>query len=102
MRLRGVALHSADEGLSLAFSDVEELAAACRFADCAHVGEPGCAVLSSVAAGDLGQDRVDSWRKLQRELAFQARRGDARLRAEERQKWKAISKWQRNIYKGRP
>jgi ribosome biogenesis GTPase len=100
--LRGVALHAADEGLSLAFSDVEELATACKFADCAHVAEPGCAVLASVAAGDLGQDRVDSWRKLQRELAFQARRTDARLRAEESKKWKAIAKAQRAQYRARP
>ena len=93
--LRGVALHAADEGVSLAFSDVEDLASACRFADCGHVTEPGCAVLASVEAGDLGQDRVDAWRKLQRELAFQARRTDARLRAEEARKWKHIAKAQR-------
>lgn len=93
--LRGVALHAADDGLALAFSDVEDLASACKFADCSHVSEPGCAVLSSVVAGDLGQDRVDSWRKLQRELAFQARRTDARLRAEEGRKWKQIAKAQR-------
>jgi ribosome biogenesis GTPase len=90
--LRGVALHAADEGLALAFSDVEELATACKFADCGHVGEPGCAVLASVEAGDLGQDRVDSWRKLQRELAFQARRTDARLQSEESRKWRAFAK----------
>ncbi|HUR50959.1 MAG TPA: ribosome small subunit-dependent GTPase A [Mycobacteriales bacterium] len=99
--LRGVALHAADEGLSLAFSDVEDLASACRFADCGHVSEPGCAVLASVAAGDLGQDRVDAWRKLQRELAFQARRTDARLRSEESRKWRAMSKAQR-AHPGRP
>ena len=93
--LRGVALHAADDGLALAFSDVEDLATACRFADCRHVTEPGCAVLASVVAGDLGQDRVDAWRKLQRELAFQARRTDARLRAEEQRRWKAITKAQR-------
>ena len=90
-----MSLHSADEGLSLAFSDVEDLASACRFADCGHVTEPGCAVLASIEAGDLGQDRVDSWRKLQRELAFQARRTDARLQAEESRKWRTISKAQR-------
>jgi ribosome biogenesis GTPase len=99
--LRGVALHAADDGLALAFSDVEDLAAACRFADCAHVSEPGCAVTSSVVAGDLGQDRVDAWRKLQRELAFQARRTDARLRSEESRKWKAIAKANR-ARPGRP
>lgn len=98
--LRGVALYSADQGLSRAFSDVEELATACRFADCAHQGEPGCAIAASIAAGDLAQGRLDSWRRLQRELAFQARRTDARLRAEERQKWKRIHKEGRARQKG--
>jgi ribosome biogenesis GTPase len=93
--LRGVALHAAQDGLARAFADVEELASACRFADCGHLSEPGCAVLSSVVAGDLGQDRVDSWRKLQRELAFLARRTDARLRAEEGRRWKQVAKAQR-------
>ena len=97
--LRGVALHAADEGFALAFSDVEELASACRFADCVHVTEPGCAVLASVEAGDLGQDRVAAWRKLQRELAYQARRSDARLAAEERAKWKKIAKEQHARYR---
>ena len=96
--LRGVALAGSEEGLSKAFSDVEELAAACRFADCAHVGEPGCAVQASIDSGDLSAARMESWRKLQRELAFQARRTDHRLRAEERAKWKAITKSNR----GRP
>lgn len=94
--LRGVALTGSQEGLSLAFSDVEELAAACRFADCAHVGEPGCAVQASIDAGDLSAARMESWRKLQRELAFQARRTDARLAAEERAKWKARAKANRS------
>jgi ribosome biogenesis GTPase len=97
--LRGVSMHASDEGLALAFSDVEQLASACRFADCSHQSEPGCAVLSSVVAGDLGQDRVDSWRKLRRELAYQARRTDSRLRAEEGRKWKQISKEQRSARK---
>jgi ribosome biogenesis GTPase len=100
--LRGVALYAAEEGLSRAFAEVEELASACRFTDCRHGDEPGCAITASVEAGDLLQARVDSWHKLQRELAFQARRSDVRLRAEERQRGKAMSKWQRNIYKGRP
>lgn len=99
--LRGVSLHAAGDGLSRAFVDVEDLASACRFADCAHVGEPGCAVLASVEAGDIGQDRVDSWRKLQRELAFQARRTDVRLRAEEGKRWKVIARANR-ARPGRP
>jgi ribosome biogenesis GTPase len=90
--LRGIALYAADDGLSRAFAEVEELATACRFADCAHTGEPGCAITASIEAGDLAQARVDSWRKLQRELAFQARRTDARLRSAEKQKWKQLTK----------
>ena len=94
--LRGVGLAaSAGEGYTLAFADVEELAVACRFADCSHLAEPGCAVLASIAAGDLSEERVDSWRRLGRELAFQARRHDARLRSEQRGTWKALSKAQR-------
>ena len=93
--LRGVALAGSEEGLAKSFSDVEELAAACRFADCAHASEPGCAVQASIEAGDLSAARMDSWHKLQREVAFQARRTDLRLRAEERAKWKSIAKAQR-------
>jgi ribosome biogenesis GTPase len=93
--LRGVAVAGSEEGMSRAFSDVDDLAAACRFADCAHVGEPGCAVQASIDAGDLSADRIASWHKLQRELAFQARRTDARLRAEEKAKWKSVHRAQR-------
>lgn len=101
--LRGVALYAAsEEGLSRAFAEVEELASACRFTDCRHGDEPGCAITASIEAGDLSQARVESWHKLQRELAFQARRADFRLRAEEKQKYKAMSKAQRTLYRGRP
>jgi ribosome biogenesis GTPase / thiamine phosphate phosphatase len=93
--LRGIALVGSEDGLAKAFSDVEELALACRFADCGHAGEPGCAVQASIDAGDLSAERMASWRKLQRELAFQARRTDLRLRAEEKAKWKAVHKAQR-------
>ena len=91
-----IALHGdAEEGLALAFSDVEGLASACRFADCGHSGEPGCAVVASIESGDLPGDRLESWRKLQRELAYQARRTDSRLQAAEKAKWRAIHREQR-------
>jgi len=93
--LRGVALAGSEHGLAQAFSDVEELAAACRFSDCGHQGEPGCAVQASIDAGDLSAERMASWRHLQRELDWQARRTDVRLRAEEKAKWKAIHRAQR-------
>ncbi|MGN6334332.1 MAG: ribosome small subunit-dependent GTPase A [Motilibacteraceae bacterium] len=90
--LRGVGLTAVEaESLDRVFADVEELAAGCRFADCAHAGEPGCAVREAVEAGDLPERRLVSWRKLQREARWMATRHDARLRAEERARWKRIS-----------
>jgi ribosome biogenesis GTPase / thiamine phosphate phosphatase len=88
--LRSVGLGLVDEGLELAFADVEELAALCRFNDCGHDGEPGCAVTAAVEAGELPLRRLESWRHLQREAAWMARRSDARLRAQERKKWTAV------------
>ena len=93
--LRGVSITGDVESLSRTFADVEDLAQACRFADCGHAGEPGCAVQASIDAGDLSGERMQSWRQLQRELAFQARRTDARLRAAEKTKWKIRHREQR-------
>jgi ribosome biogenesis GTPase / thiamine phosphate phosphatase len=74
-------------GLDEAFADVEELAAECRFNDCSHNTEPGCAVKAALASGELSRERHASWLKLQRELHAIALRHDARLRREERRKW---------------
>ena len=90
--LRSVGLGLVEEGLERAFPDVEELAGLCRFADCAHDGEPGCAVLGAVESGELPLRRLESWRHLQREAAWAARRTDLRLRSQERRKWVAITK----------
>ncbi len=79
-------------GLDATFADVEELAAGCRFGDCTHVHEPGCAVLAAVESGELPRERLDSWRKLQRELRAIAMRHDAVLRKEEVRKWKLRSR----------
>ncbi|MFD7662021.1 ribosome small subunit-dependent GTPase A [Streptomyces sp. NPDC059788] len=86
--LRGVGMWDADAGLARAFSDVEELAASCRFHDCAHRTEPGCAVLSAVDCGDLPERRLESYRKLLRENERIVAKTDARLRAEIRRDWK--------------
>jgi ribosome biogenesis GTPase / thiamine phosphate phosphatase len=74
-------------GLDEAFADVEKLAAECRFNDCSHNTEPGCAVKAALASGELSRERHASWLKLQRELHAIALRHDARLRREERRKW---------------
>ena len=88
--LRSVGLGLVEDGLELAFPEVEELAAQCRFGDCAHDGEPGCAVVAAVESGELPLRRLESWRHLQREAAWMARRSDVRLRALERRKWTAV------------
>jgi ribosome biogenesis GTPase / thiamine phosphate phosphatase len=75
-------------GLDATFADVEELAGDCRFGDCSHTHEPGCAVLAAVESGELSAERIHSWRKLQRELRSIAIRHDAHLRHEELRKWK--------------
>ena len=74
-------------GIDEAFADVEELAAECRFNDCTHATEPGCAVNAALASGELASERCGSWVKLQRELRAIAVRSDARLRREEKRKW---------------
>lgn len=74
--LREVGLWTADSGIEHSFSDVEALAASCRFADCVHETEPDCAVLAAVANGQLDLARLESWRSLRRELAFLERKQD--------------------------
>lgn len=96
--LRGVGLWDADTGLAQAFSDIEELAERCRFADCSHTAEPGCAVLSALSDGTLAHRRLDSYRKLLRENAWIASRTDARLRAEMRREWKQRAAAGREMY----
>lgn len=94
--MRMLSLWAGEESLDGAFPEIAELAGACRFRDCAHAREPGCAVRAAVAAGTLDEARLESWHKLQRELRWLASRQDARLRAEEEAKWKAISKSMKN------
>jgi ribosome biogenesis GTPase len=83
---------AASGALEEAFSDVEELAATCRFHDCAHGVEPGCAVQAALVDGSLPRERYASWQKLQRELRSIAIRADARLRKEERKRWHQVTK----------
>ena len=79
-------------GMEEAFADVEELAAACRFSDCSHNTEPGCAVKAALVSGELPVERHASWLKLQRELRSIELRHNARLRKEERKRWTQLSR----------
>ncbi|MGV8978948.1 MAG: ribosome small subunit-dependent GTPase A [Cellulomonas sp.] len=89
--LRGVGLVADATALGVTFADVEELAARCRFGDCVHGTEPGCAVRAAIESGELAARRLDSWRRLVREAAFQERRADARLAAQDRAQRKRIT-----------
>lgn len=93
--MREIQLADATGGLDEAFEDVAGLAAGCRFGDCAHESEPGCAVREAVDAGTLDPVRLESYRKLERELAAAARRTDARAEAEERRRRARFARWQR-------
>jgi ribosome biogenesis GTPase len=90
--LRGVQLWESDEGLGRAFADIVELAGGCRFRDCRHAGEPGCAVAAAVEAGTLSSRRVASHAKLEREVGWLRDRYDARLRAQQRRRWREIAR----------
>ncbi len=90
--IRSLEVAGADEGMAAAFDDIVELATRCRFNDCRHRDEPGCAVRDALADGSLDAGRLASHEKLERELAHNERKGDPRARAEERRRWKAIHK----------
>jgi ribosome biogenesis GTPase len=86
--LRGVGLWDAETGVGQVFAEIEELAGRCRFHDCAHTAEPGCAVLAALDSGELSERRLDSYRKLMRENQWIVAKTDARARAELRRDWK--------------
>jgi ribosome biogenesis GTPase len=96
--LRGVGLWDAETGVAQVFAEIEELARDCRFHDCSHQAEPGCAVLAALEDGTLPHRRLDSYRKLLRENAWLASRTDQRLRAEMRREWKQRTAAGREMY----
>lgn len=88
--MRELQLWSASEGLSTSFQDIEEFAEQCFFQDCKHENEPKCAVKSALDSGALSAERFQSYVKLQKELAYLARKEDKGLQAAEKAKWKKI------------
>jgi ribosome biogenesis GTPase len=90
--LRAVGMWVDEGGIDAAFSDVTQLVAHCRFANCQHRTEPGCAVLAALADGRLDRRRFDSYLKLQAEAANVLRRNDARAAARQHRVWAARSR----------
>jgi ribosome biogenesis GTPase len=88
--LRGLKLWNHGEGSTSTFADVDDLATGCKFNDCRHESEPGCAVRAAIADGTIGKQRLDDWRKVQRELEFQRSKQDQRLAAQRKRLWKKV------------
>jgi ribosome biogenesis GTPase len=88
--LRGVGMWIAEDGVAQTFPEISALVGRCRFSDCAHDREPGCAVLAAVEDGRLPQRRLDSWRKLGREAEWIASRSDHRVRQQRAARWSKL------------
>jgi ribosome biogenesis GTPase len=88
--VREVGLWGGEESLERTFEDVASFAIECRFRDCTHDGEPGCAVLEAVRSGRLPEERLSSYRGLEKELRYLRTRQDQSARREEKRKWRAI------------
>ncbi|MBS0658514.1 MAG: ribosome small subunit-dependent GTPase A [Verrucomicrobia bacterium] len=99
--LRELRLPAGDAALPDVFAEVVELAARCRFSDCRHAGEPGCAVQSALAEGRLDPARVRALAKLEREQAWLAERGDPRAAHARKERWKKIHREARSLAKAR-
>ncbi len=93
--MRELQLAEVEAGVDEAFRDVAELAASCRFNDCAHETEPGCAVRAALEAGELDFERFESYRRLERELEHLERRLDRRAQAEQRRRWRRLERSRR-------
>ena len=89
----------ASDSLGDVFAEISELAARCRFGDCAHGCEPGCAVQAALADGSLDPGRWQSFQKLQREQAHTARQSDPRLARAQRNEWRKINQALRQHYR---
>jgi ribosome biogenesis GTPase len=99
--MRELHLWSDESAVAQAFDDIAYLASGCRFEDCAHTSEPGCAVLQAVADGQLDEDRLANYRRLARETAFEERKRDKAGAANLKRRWKQATKAARAMYRDR-
>lgn len=97
--MRELALWDSQSGFEQTFQDVASLAASCRFHDCRHEGDAGCAVQAAIQADEFDAGRLESYRKLERELRYQERKADPELQRTEREHWKKLSKALKRRYR---
>ncbi|KIY22262.1 MULTISPECIES: ribosome small subunit-dependent GTPase A [Mesobacillus] len=90
--MREIQLWTGEEGFGESFADVDQFTEECKFRDCTHGNEPGCAVRSAIDEGLLDESRLASYKKLQKELAYIDRKVDKKAQAEEKKHWKNINK----------
>lgn len=90
--IREIQFWNGSEGFQATFSDIDELANSCRFRNCQHDSEPGCAVQAAILNGSLDERRFDSYQKLQQELKYMERKHDRKAALVEKEKWKKIHK----------
>ena len=97
--LREVGIGTASAGIGETFPDILNLSTGCRFSDCRHEQEPGCAVLEAVKSGTLSSPRLENYHRLVRELAFEQEKAEIGHVLSERKRWKGISKLAKEISK---
>ena len=97
--LRELQPWAGEDDVDGAFPEIEELAGKCRFRDCAHSGEEGCAVEAAIGDGALDLDRFSSYRKMRKEAAYLERQLDLRAQLDQKAQWKKIHKAMRNVDK---
>lgn len=99
--MRELGLLDQESGVDSQYAEIVELGTQCRFKDCEHQTEPGCAILKALQTGELNQEKWDSYQKLKRELQFHERKGNKALEAEQKKKWKQINKDLKSRYDSR-
>ncbi|MBI9097972.1 MAG: ribosome small subunit-dependent GTPase A [Spirochaetaceae bacterium] len=97
--IKELQLWGSEDSLSGSFEEIAALAENCRFSDCSHGGEPGCAVQEALATGELEHRRFENYLDMKRELRYLETKHDARAALEEKAKWKNIAKFQKSLKK---
>ena len=99
--MRSLSLWEADTGMEVLYGDIENLITQCRFFDCKHEYEPGCAIQEALKNGIIDHKRWENWLKLQKEIKFLEAKKEGKLRLQEKQWGKQIAKFTKELYKDR-
>ena len=99
--IREIAFWNDNDGIDVAFPEIENLAGQCRFADCSHMHEPGCRVLQAVAEGKILPDRLESYHRMKRELTYLSQRQHKSADRLEKERWKEVALKVKEIKKRR-